>query len=274
MKKLLFLTCIVMLNSHNIKAQITYEKSYPTFSPEYGIFFITDIGYDNYKYVLQDCYSDQFNLYNLDHSPFLLNIQIPITSDSCTRFSVGFITSALFDCDSSTVEYALLPETPIYPFKVYRTDGTQLFSKDSVYGYWCYGCQESSTEIKTIVNTPTGTKMYLHYPWTDPDSVLVYGLCGTLPVDIIEMTQSSAYVKIFPNPTSSQINFQVAAPNSFEKYELIIFNAAFQTVNKVEITGATTQVNLGGHSFDSGTYFYSLKNKTKVFQTGKFIFSK
>lgn len=262
-----------MLSNANVKAQITYEKSYPTASAQYGYLFITNLGYDNYKYVLHDCYSDQFSLYNLDHSLFK-NVQIPITTDSCMRYSIGFISSELFDCDSSTIEYVLLPEAPIYPFRIYRTDGTMLFFKDSVYGWWCYGCQEASTEIRTIENTPAGTKMFLHSPWgLGPDSVFVYGLCGTLPVNISEINQSNSIVKIFPNPSTSQINFEIIVPINIEEYELTIFNSAFQSVKIYIVKETNARINLSTESLSSGTYFYSLKSRSKIFQTGKFIIS-
>jgi hypothetical protein len=266
-------TTILTLSTIGLNAQISYEHSYPVVSPRYGWFFITDLGYDNYKYVLHDYYLDRVSLYNLDHSLFM-DIQIPISSDTGLRYSIGYITSALFDCDSSTIEYALLPENAIYPFKVYRTDGTELFSKDSVYGWWCYGCQEASTEIRTIVNTPSGTKLYLQYPWSDPDSVLVYSLCGSLPLIIDDRAMTASFVKVFPNPTGGLINFQIHPPNNQDKFRLTIYNSAFQIVDEKNNTDSNYQLDLSSRSLSSGTYLYDLRTDSKVFQTGKFVITR
>ncbi len=272
MKKIILFTAI-LVSTVCTKAQITYEQSYPVVSPRYGWFFVTDIGDNNYKYVLHDYYTDIVSLYNLDHTLYL-NIQIPISSDTGIRYSIGYITNRLFDCDSSNLEYALLPENSIYPFKVYRTDGAELFSKDSVYAWWCYGCQEASTEIRPVVNTPEGAKLYLQDTWSNPNRVLVYGLCGTLPNSISERNAQKFFVKVYPNPATHKINFRIAPPDSQSGYELQIFNSNFQFLKACAVTEDNTQIDLDDQSFSSGIYFYALKREQKIFQTGKFVIQK
>ncbi len=269
MKNIILITA-TLLSVLSSKAQITYEHSYPVVSPQFGYFFVTDIGGNNYKYVLHDYSTDVVNIYNLDHTLFL-SIQLPLSSDSGARFSVGYITNSLFDCDSSTLEYALLPEQPIYPFKIYRTDGTELFSKDSVYAWWCYGCQEASTEIKTIVNTPEGTKLYLQDTWATPNKVLVYGLCGSLPNGISRLSKRQTFAKVYPNPTNQQITFQITPPSKHIDYGLEIYTSSFQKVISTIVTSDTHVLDLKSQNLSSGVYLYSLKHENEVLQTGKFI---
>jgi hypothetical protein len=103
--------------------------------------------------------------------------------------------------------------------------------------------------------------------------VYVYGLCGILPENITEINQSSSYVRVFPIPSSRQISFEILPPSNLETYELTILNSAFQAIqtNRVD---REAKINLDTESMTSGTYFYSLQNKNKIFQTGKFIITK
>jgi len=280
MKKLLLLIASACFTIGGV-AQVNYESTYLlTPSQEW---FLTDLGNSDYKYVIYAYDSSRFSLYNLDHSPFILDIQIPfavVDTPTNTYYRLGYITRSLFDCDSTTIEYAIMldiPKATLHPnFAIYRTDGTLIFSKDTVGTMFCVGCGSGSWEVHPIMNTSAGAKLYLF----NYDSVgyyqrtFVYGLCGTLPEMVTELGQSSFYVKVYPNPSSSMIHFELTLPSSYEEYELIVFNAHFQTIKTSAVRGIKTRIDLDNESLSSGTYFYSLQNKHKVFQTGKFIISK
>lgn len=274
MKKLLFIIGTLMLNAIVMKAQITYEHTYTITQPGQANVFVTNLGHNNYKHVIHDYYKGELNLFNLDHTPFMLNIPIPV-HDSGAYYTLGYVTSTLFDCDSTTIEYALMgfQPDPTKKFLVYRTDGTLIFSRDSVTSNYCYGCGAGSIEIHPIVNTPDGAKLYLLKYLTGSWEISVYALCDSLPVSYMDMNQPNFYVKVFPNPSASQVNFKISAPNYYEQLELRIFNAEFKTI-KTNIINGRTELNLDCRFLASGTYFYSLQNKNKVFQTGKFILSK
>lgn len=265
------------------KAQITYEHSY--FQSTVGTigqeFFLTNIGDEDYKYVIYDYDSAKFSLYNLNHTPFLLNVSIPITSNPATStyYRLGYISKSLFDCDSTNIEYAMMLNTPRpteHPnFAVYRTDGTMLFSKDTVGTVFCVGCGSGSYEMHPIMNTTEGAKLYL-FNQNLPGYIeyFVYSLCGTKPSEIEQPNndQSNSYVKAFPNPGSQTITFEILPPGNLDQYELIIFNSALEVINSIMLEGES-RFNLNAERFSSGTYFYSLQNKNKVFKTGKFILS-
>ena len=269
-------------------AQVSYEHTFITSTFQslgFQEIFLTDLGNDNYKYVIYGygfSGSSSLSLYNLDYTPYMLNIQIPLSSDSINNvfYRIGYVTSTLFDCDSTNIEYAMMlsvPNPAASPnFCVFRTDGTVIFSKDTVGTIYCTGCGAGSWNMYPIMNTPAGTKLYLfNYDYSAATlHTLIYGLCGSLPESIIEINQSDSYVKVFPNPSAGQINFQITVPCHSEKHELKIFNSAFQVMKTIEVFESTTQLNLENSFLSSGTYFYLLTSKRKVIQTGKFTISK
>ncbi len=268
----LLLSVTLLVNISIVKGQFTYEYTYTI--PQGGAaVFLTNLGNENYKYVMLDYFGNQFSLFNLDHSPFIVNIPLPLPSDSFALYQVGYITTTLFDCDSANVEYALMTQSPSNSekFMVYRTDGTQVFSRDSVTVQYCFGCNVGSVEFSGIVNTPSGTKLFLQ---NQNREIFIYGLCGILPIEIKEVNQSGSYVQVFPNPTINQINFEVTPPNNYEVFELTIFDGAFRTIKTITVTRTSLKINLLDESLFSGSYFYSLHNKNKVFQTGQFFLTK
>ncbi len=261
---LFFLTTICF----KINGQIALEHAYNT---QNLYFWLTDIGSNNYKYVITDPLG--FSLYNLDHSPYLLNFQpsIPL-GQSPDYYQLAYITNSLFDCDSLSLEYVILSSspTPTSSFFIYRTDGALLFSKIGVGGPYCYGCNSGSVVIRPIENTPSGTKLFLR----SSDSTWVYSLCGPLPLIIDEHVMKENYVKVFPNPTVGIINFEINSPNNQEKFKLTIYNSSFETIVETNVNGKNYLLDLSSHSLSSGTYLFDLRTDNKVYQTGKFILTK
>jgi len=273
---LLFFLCGLSING---KAQITLEHTYTSLPDQANNIFITNIGNNNYKYVDWDMFGNQFSLFNIDHTPYMLNIQMP-AGDSAKFYHLGYITNSLFDCDSSNIEYALIGNyaNPAKSFLIYRTDGTLVFSRDSATTAFCIGCLGGSQEILGIVNTPEGTKLNLityNYNNHSYDNS-IYSLCGKLPETQIplELGSSNVFVKVFPNPTSSNIQFQITCPNNFEEFDLVIFDSESKRINSSTINGVFNSLSLNCENFADGAYFYSLQNKNKVFQSGKFVISK
>ncbi len=261
-----------LLNTKKSNAQITYEHTY-TIAPGIESPWLTDLGNNNYKWVLYNYYNDNFSLFNLDHSPFLMNIPLGFSSDSGHVYAIGYITNSLFDCDSTNIEYAIMAYNPrdTIRFAVYRTDGTLIFQKDSVTIPYAYGYNNGSIEVHGINNTSEGAKMTLFNFWGD---FFIYSLCGTLPVDAKVLNSSNSFVKVSPVPSSSGVNFSIVSLGNREKYELIIFDTELRTIQRTPIWGVKNEIMLNTEGISSGTYYYSLQSENKVFQTGKFIISK
>lgn len=263
MKKLVFaLMAMLQLTAWT---QVTLEQVYSTMNWEQV--YLTDLGNGDYKYVYYDCMNDKFSLYHLDHSPYMLDITVAVSSVGCTKNTVGYITKELFDCEGSTIEYAILPKIPQETFYLYRTDGQLIFSQDTAWGYWCYGCLEASTEFKNINNTPDGAKLNLINGYTK--QVYIYDLCGELPHDTEELSDPIPHVRVYPNPSDSSITIEWLE-SVHDKSTLIIFNTLAQLVKVIDLQKSqTTEVSIEGLA--SGTYTFSLNVKGNLAQVGRFV---
>jgi len=257
--------------------QITLEHVYDSTSVG-GNFYITDLGNNNSKYVFIDTTSNSFSIYNLDGSSYLLNISTP--EPILPNFTVAYITSSLFDCDSTNIEYAFMSyQNAAKPFRVMRTDGTVLLHVDSALGPVCYGCVAGTKEIVPIVNTQEGAKLFLMQLnlTTYISKTLVYGLCGTLPnttniFDIPSLVNSN--VKLYPNPTSESITFEMNLPNYLQNYELVIYDNNSKELLRNKIAQPNQSFSLNVKELNIGTYYYRLTSQQQYINSGKFIITK
>lgn len=278
----LLIVAIVLIFGAEFKTaygQITYEHTFP--GPQCAIsaqVLLINMGNNDYKFSYIDYAANQLKLFNLDYSPYI-SINVPITLTSQAEYTIAYVTWSLFDCDTTMFEYAIMSNNWRNNFYIYRQDGTQLFERDSTIAPYCFGCIGGSYEIRPIKNSPVGSKLFLHHAdtlglFTTTD---VYSLCGTLPIitDIMEMDNSSAnFVQEYPNPSSGEAEFKFDLPSNFQSYDLVIFNSSGNVINTIKISGTTTKYRIEEKSISSGSYFYTLKTKDKILQSGKFIISK
>ena len=271
-KQTLLLLTLLTVFYLNTFGQVTLEHVYFT---GHCRLWVTDIGNNNYKYVRFCENSPIVDLYNLDHTLYL-SFTTPDTIWAPPHYrEVQYVTNSLFDCDSTTLEYVLTNGAAINGFYVYRTDGTLIFGQDSVVGPYCIGCGDGDYDIRPIYNTPEGTKLMLFKSNSSlTDSTWIYSLCGTLPLVIDEKSITASYVKVFPNPTSGTINFEITPPSNTEKFKLTIYDSSFQVVDEKNITDGNYRLDLKQRSLSGGTYLFDLRTDRKVFQTGKFVIAK
>jgi hypothetical protein len=256
-------------------AQIILEHTFD--STNVGLnFYITDLGNNNSKYVFIDELSNSFSLYNLDGTPFLLNISTP--EPILPDYAIGYITNTLFDCDSTNIEYAFMSYlNKNKPFRILRSDGSLLLQVDSARGPVCYGCVAGTKEIVPIVNTQEGAKLLLFKSDTNGiTKTLVYGLCGNLPItnSIVDFSPSSLYVKVYPNPSSLKINFDVTLPNNLIGFEFVVFDSNAKELIKESIQEENSKFTVDLTTYPNGVYYYKLISNTKLYQSGKFILTK
>ena len=230
------------------------------------------------KYYFADTTTNTFSLYNMDFTPFLTNISVPepfaITAED---FQALYITRALFDCDTSNIEYAFTsPTDNNQPFRIVRTDGTLLFQLDSANGPYCIGsCLGLSDVIRPIINTSSGAKLFLQKYNAGYEQIFVYSLCGTLPTDVFDFTSlNQSYVKVFPNPSSMTLTFQISPPDNMNEYELVIVDNNAREMKREKVNLRNLNYVMDASNMSSGTYFYSLCTKNKSYQSGKFILTK
>jgi Secretion system C-terminal sorting domain len=274
MKKLL--CALLLLSNATIHAQITYQHTFPgPTSSAWAEPTVINLGNNEYKYFYVDFAANQFHLFNMDFTSYA-NLTIPITMISPQTYNIGYVTRSLFDCDTNMFEYAVLPYGA-GTFYVYRQDGTLLFQKDSVIAPYCWGCYNASYDVRPIVNTPSGTKLFLGKEDTTGQitTVDVFSLCGSMPDAITESEQYKVPVmKIYPNPTNNEINFEFDLPSNYMQYELTVFNESLKTVQTIKIFGTTKKYKLNESALSSGVYFFRLESADKILQTGKFILTK
>jgi hypothetical protein len=248
------------------------------------------IGYDFYpvhisdtetKYFFQDTLTNTFSLYNLDFSAFLTNVSVPEPFQPFVyNFEVIYITRSLFDCDTSNIEFAYTAigsgSTGAYQsFYIMRTDGTQLFKLDSAIAPYCFGCLNGSQETKPIINTEEGAKLFLYYP-SNTNNLHIYSLCGILPTDLdpINKNNQQIYLRLFPNPNSGLLNFNINLPSNMEEFYLVIINNNGVELKREKLNLIQHMYSIDLSNYGIGNYFYSLISKNKIYQSGKFILTK
>jgi hypothetical protein len=266
MKKIMF-GFFLMVCSH-LNGQIVLEQVYPSSNFTKDL-IVVNLGYDDYKYIVIDYYNDLIDIYNINHSPFMLGLTPPVSLDSGI-ISPGYFSRSLFDCDSSTIEYALWDPISLGSFYVYRTDGTLLFQKDSVLAPYCYGCYGASNEKKPIYNTSDGAKLWFLNQQSD---YLIYDLCGELPVQVVPLENNLSAIKVYPNPTSGDINIECGERYGKDSYIISVFDSNMKLLSTQPIPN-DGKVNMSLGSFQSGLYFFTIKSHFSILRTGKFIVTK
>lgn len=123
----------------------------------------------------------QITLYNLDLTVYRVLLFPPLPA-GMTWTEVSYITQALFDTDSSNVEFALRATTTMPPVSIatfiVREDGTVLLSQDP--GHLTPDAGIGVNETGPIFSQGGQTYMLIHQPLGN-GPVNVYALPGTLP---------------------------------------------------------------------------------------------
>lgn len=264
----------LVINQYTIMAQVTLDN---IVTPQFGIgydFYTVQISSNETKYVFCDTLTNSFSLYNMDFTPFVTNVTVPEPFGNFT-FQPIYISRALFDCDTSNIEYAYSSTggNANNPFYIMRTDGTQLFQIDSANGPFCLGgCLGMSDIIQPIRNTSSGTKLFLQRPNL---KIHIYSLCGNLTGEILDYNFFyNSFVKIFPNPTSGMLVFDINLPDNMSEYELVILNTNGSELKRTKLYTAHCKINIDLTNVNNGNYLYSLISKSKIYQSGKFIITK
>jgi hypothetical protein len=274
MKKLIVI-CSLLFLAIDTKAQITLDTIITPWNGFGFDFYSVQMSSTETKYVTQDTITNSFSLYNMDFTPFILNIVLPepIYQPPNILFNIIYVSRTLFDCDSTNIEYAY-SSNGNKPFYIMRTDGTQLFMLDSTIAPYCFGCLSASQDIRPIKNTSAGAKLFLHHPLLG-QTIRIYSLCGTLPDNVYDFSNANqSFIKIFPNPTSNSLTFQIDLPDNLNEYELVIVDNNAKALRREKLHLLNNKYSIDVSNFSSGTYFYSLCTKDKTYQSGKFLLNK
>ena len=125
--------------------------------------------------------SASITLYNLDLTVYRVLV-FPAPPAGMEWQGITYITEALFDTDTATIEFALRALTPAPPMSgaihVAREDGTTLLSKNP--GHLAWASDVGVNESTPVFAQNGQSYMLIHQPWS-VGPVTVYTLPGTLP---------------------------------------------------------------------------------------------
>ena len=278
---------MLFLHANTIEAQINLE--FTVDSTFYGyLFYPTKISDTETKYVFLDTVADNFSLYNLDLSPFKLNIQVPYSlqnpdGNSAWFYHVMYITRSLFDCDTSNIEYLYSAQNyPGVPIWVMREDGTVLFTADSSRAPYCLGCPGGTNLLRPILETENGAKLVIMRDYqtsTGAKNISIYSLCGSLPNGIdengsLQENSSQQYVMLYPNPGLNQVTFDITLPDNLNDYSLNVIDSNSRLVGRTKVDKINSHFSIDTSSLTNGTYFFTLSSIKFHLQSGEFIISK
>lgn len=275
MKKLiLILLATFLFCSKKSIAQVTFDHEVD--STYIGYWFrAVQISSSETKWYFADTLTNTFSLFNMDWSLFLANIPVP--EPMGLDFQVLYVSRTLFDCDSTNIEY--MYEAPINntkTFRIMRTDGTVLLSVDSANAPYCFGsCGGGGQNTVPIINTSDSARLFVQKYTLGYQQIFIYSLCGSLPTDVFDFSLGNhVFVKIFPNPSSETLTFEINPPDNQNLYDLVILDSDSKELKREKITAINQRFTMSVKDFASGTYLYQLASKDKISQSGKFIVAK
>ena len=252
MKKKILIIAIAFYIGSFAKAQITLDTIY---SP--GVELIK-LDNSTYKYLRKDLPDSSFTLYNLNYSIYK-TIHIPVTfPNNYPASDIGFITTTLFDCDSTNIEYLVrLYKNSIYSTKIYREDGTLLLSVDTACVFR-FPTMFGTESTAPIVNTPNGTKMMLDSYY---GSTLVYSLCGTLPTGMrkVGMLDNGGLSNPYPNPNNGSTRIDYTLPPGVNEGEIVFYNLQGMEVKSFKVDRTFNTLLISTKDIAAGTYYYQLQ---------------
>jgi hypothetical protein len=83
-----------------------------------------------------------------------------------------------------------------------------------------------------------------------------------------EQQQKEKVLKVYPNPATSQINFEIQGNNE-GTFEIIVYNFLGKRLEDIKNISNRTSLNLG--NYYSGIYIYQLRDqKGNLIESGKF----
>lgn len=253
----------LLFQNLNVNAQITQEFVLPSalVNPKQQ-FFLTQISPGEYKYCYIDYNIEQFNLYNLDYTIYK-TVNFNITS-LFAQFKVHYISSDLFDCDTSNIEYLFSMQTAsgYSTVEIFREDGTSLFFADSSSLLTsCFDCY--SHPSYALIRTPAGTKMILEANNSD---IKIYNLCGTLPIyTTIPTTENELILGLpHPNPAKEFILIPYQLPNTDKEGILSLYDAAGSFIREMKVHSGANEIKLTLDNLKPGIYFYQIITSSGV----------
>lgn len=226
--------------------------------------------------------SVNFSLYNLDGTLFR---EFEIPQDNITGLvQVLYISRSLFDCDTTTIEYAInhvdfpSPSDPTNNnwVKIMNEDGTELFHLDNATLYEG-NSQFMVANSKSIVNSPNGAVMKIGFNYDAgspmPAVSKYYQLCGSLPVlkrtanmddELTGLWDQESSIRdnfvIFPNPNETGlIQFEIDESLAGTNGVIRLFSMNGRLLQEAQVNLFETRQSMDVSTLPAGTYLLNVQ---------------
>lgn len=235
------------------------------------------IDHDMPKILVYEPLENHFDLYNEDYTLYR-SVDIPYNYQGSGQYNMFHVSRTLFDCDSTNIEYLISwSGQPQTWSKIIREDETELLSEEGVI-YNAYNI--SVPESNGIVSGPNGSLLHLEGSFSGDPISRVFQLCGQLPRNISRMDSTMTglteedetldQVKLYPNPSDSQINIDYDLAGN-KKGVLEIYNMDGQLVEKKKLGDFFDKVMLDVSGYTSGTYIVKIQTESGEILSKRFI---
>lgn len=204
-----------------------------------------------------------FTIYNMDFSVYKV-LTVPAPPPGYTWAPLRYITEELFDSDPTTIEFLIngygssLDDGVI---KVYREDGTEVFSKSP--GYIEESLGASTTETSpAIFETPNGAVLLVRTSFGSTREV--YSLPGRLPC-VSSCEQTAYYANAVGTPEHLNVNGNgtIEVINSSYDATLIQYRLPVgNTVGLLQILDVQGRVIATERVGTSGTYRFAAADRS------------
>jgi hypothetical protein len=268
MKKTLLLFIILLLILKISPAQITLQWSVP-----YGFLITVPLEYAGTKLVYVNTTANQMVLYNLNGTVYKT---IDVPAQQFPSPYPLYLTETLFDTDSSTLEYALQVSdisSKTLRVRIYREDGTLLFSKDSAGFVSVMGTSINGGDSRSIFNSDSGTYMHLGvmgFPL--PANTFVYKLpgslycapCGYGGAGLADGNNDNYFGKesfnlnSFPNPAKHTTVVYYDFPEGIHEGTLNFYSLNGVLVKSFRVTDLFRYITVSTDDLQAGSYVYKI----------------
>ena len=235
------------------------------------------IDHDMPKILVYEPSENHFDLYNEDYTLYR-SVDIPYEYQGSAQYNMFHVSRTLFDCDSTNIEYLISWSGQSQTWsKVIREDETELLSEeDVIYNAYNIAVPESNG----IVSGPNGSLLHLEGGFSGSPLSRVFQLCGQLPrntsrldstmTGLTEVDQPLDQLKLYPNPSDSQINIDYDLEGN-KKGVLEIYNMEGQLIEQKNLGDFFDKVMLDVSEYTSGTYIVKIQTDNGEVLSERFI---
>ncbi len=256
------LTLVVCFLTSVTHAQIILEHTYDSVTYDFsgsldGVFYPCRISESEIKYVHIDDYT--ITLYNLDHSVFkTMTVPLQILGDN---EDVLFISTTLFDTDSTTVEYLVEGKdlSGTWGTHIFNENNTQVFTAPGYYLWQQIIVLGKSKLFPNVINTDQGSKLLLLNVnggvriWSLPGTY--YSYSGTGDDDnLLEMDLGLPA----PNPSATRIIIPINIPSEAINPQLIMISDSGTEVGRYILNPGQDSFTLDTAQFAPGMYLLTI----------------